>query len=370
MEEDSIFDENSSESDVPDFLDSDEEFIIPNEIVEKEEISDKKDRIKFATKDSRKYRRKKTFADAPYIQPTEYEIKFVTDGLTQYYQNNPQFIKKGETVESKIKDVMERASKGYICAPKNYLKRIQFITKWNTTALKNRFDYKPNFENAKQIQLQKEFKENDVKTSETISYGFDIKKMIPDPNERKYWQQREQKYRDEFDFNNSSDWGLLLQVLLEELTQFRLARRRVSNPDDDVEVLITDSYMRLIKAQEALGITRKQREAAQNETEGNIAQLVVKYEEKIAHIERIREKDRLEEESKMISHHNRDALKELPQDLAEAMSTVNEFEDMVDILTEKEKTDSSIEKLPEKNNDEEIDITEFLSKKKEEEEDF
>lgn len=335
QENNESFDEIEIKEDIPDFLESNSEYEIPNEVIEEESIEEKKERIKFATKDSRKFRRKKTFAQAEFIEPNEHERSIVVSGLTEFYKNNPQFLKNGESIEKKIEDIILECSKGWICAAKNFIKRVEWKTKWNCPSLEKRFDYKENFSNAKQIQLQKDLKklETSTKVSQTSS-ATDLRKIIPSPEERKYWSEREAKYRGEFEFNDSSDWPLLLQVLLEELTQWRLVRKRIINPDEDVEVLITNSYQRMIKAQEALGITRKQREEAQNETEGNIGQLAKQYEEKKEIIDKIREKDKLEEEARMRDHDNRSGLDLLPDDLAEALRNVNEISDLVDIQDE------------------------------------
>lgn len=331
------FKEKEENVDDLDFLSSDS-YEIPNEVIEEETISEKKERIQQSTKDSRKYRRKKTFAQSEYIEPNAHEREIVVNGLTEFYKNNPQFIKNNETIEEKIDAIIKECSKGWICAAKSFIKRVEWKTKWNSNSIEQRFDFKENYGNAKQIQLQKDLKklESSSKVSQSQS-AMDIRKIIPSAEERKYWNERESHYRGEFEFNMSSDWPLLLQVLLEELTQWRLVRRRIINPDDDVEILIVGSYQRMIKAQEALGITRKQREEAQNETEGNIGQLAKQYEEKKDLISKIKERDRLEEEAKMREHDNRDGLKLLPDDLAEALRNVNEISDILDIQEEIDK---------------------------------
>jgi hypothetical protein len=284
------------------------------------------------TRHNRKNRSKRTFATADFIVPTEWEKTVIINGLTAYYKNNPQFLKNGKTIEEKIEEVMEACKKGWDCAPKNFIKRVEWKTKWNCTAVQQRFDYKENYSNAKQIQLQKDLK---TATKNKNLYpggsGTDMRKMLTIPEEKKFWIEREEYYRDEFDFNNSSDYPLLLQLLLEELTQWRLARRRIINPDDEVEFLITQSYKRLIDAQKALGITREQREGSNKETEGNIAQLAKLYEEKKEYIEKIKERDRLDEELKMQMHLNKKGLDYLPSDLADAMRNVNDTEEIIEM---------------------------------------
>jgi hypothetical protein len=294
-------------------------------------------RLRFSSKQKKIDKPKREFVSPTVLSPKEHEINQVKSGLTEFYKNNLHFLKNGISIEDQINNIIEECKNGWVCCPKTFIKRVEWKTKWNSSALRTRLDYQDSYYNAKQIQLQKDLK----KTEDSGLYpgvsAISLRKKL-NPEERKFWQEREAYYRKEFEFNDSSDWSLLMQVLLEELTQKRLVERRLADPYDDIEFPLSESYKRLLNAQRALGITRDQRENAANETEGNIAQLSVIFEEKEKLIGKIRERDRIEEEAMMAKKNNGDALSLLPEDLARALSKgdvseevpVDEFEEIGD----------------------------------------
>lgn len=263
----------------------------------------------------------------PVLEPTEAELTEVKTGLTQYYSNNPNFLKNGETIDSKIDEVIEKCKVGWVCASKtSFIKRVQWYTKWNSTSIRNRFDYQPNYAAIEQIKTQEAIKKKSQLSSDVCST---ILRGMLTSSEKKFWLEKEEQYRSEFEFNTSSDSALLMQLLLEELTLFRYASRRIQNPDDNsIEDLITESNKRLINAQKALGVTREQRENATNEADGNIAQLSLIVDEKLSRIEKIKEKDRLEEEAMMQKHINKEALSLVRPDMAEVLRRIDEDSDV------------------------------------------
>ncbi len=283
--------------------------------------------------------KKRNFTNALVLNPNEHELNTVKNGLNEFYKNNPQFLKNGKSIEDKIGEVIEECKVGWICAPRGFIKRVEWKTKWNSAALKNRLDYVDNYHNAEQIAIQKEL--TDKKKTKELYPGVSAKSLrdVLSVDEKKFWQEREAYYRQEFEFNNSADWSLLMQLLLEELTQYRLSRRRMQNPDDDLDFQLTSSNKRLLDAQKALGITREQRENASNETEGNVAQLSMLYEEKIRLIEKLEKKDRLEEEAMQIRHDNKDWPDTIPRDVLDAMSKADDdYEDFnISLEIDKEK---------------------------------
>lgn len=251
------------------------------------------------------------------IDPTEYELSTVKDGLKEYYSNNPGFLKDGESIEQKISEVISTCSNGWAYCPKTFLKRVETLTKWRTRALKTRFDYSPSYYNAKQLQTQEDIEKSNTGLYPGVS-ASDLRKLLS-PDERKFWQERESYYRTEFEFNNSSDWSLLLQVLLEELTQRRLVQKRMKDPNVQIDEEIDASHKRLITTQKALGITREQRESATNETDGNIAQLGVKYDNKMKILAKKEAMDRLEEETNMANRRPQYLISQIPSDMAETI---------------------------------------------------
>jgi hypothetical protein len=163
-------------------------------------------------------RQKRQFSNAIVLHPTEQELNTVNNGLKGFYGNNPQFLKNGISIEDKIKEVTEECKVGWICAPNSFIKRIEWKTKWNTKGLKNRLDYVDNYANAEQIKIQEEL--TDKKKGKDLYPGISAKTLrdVLPVDEKRFWQEREVYYRQEFEFNNSSDWSLLMQLLLEELT--------------------------------------------------------------------------------------------------------------------------------------------------------
>lgn len=292
-------------------------------------------RLRFSSK--QKMPKKRIFTDATVLVPKEYELDIVINGLKEFYKNNPHFLKGGITATQQIANVIEECKKGWPCASKTFIKRVEWKTKWNTASLATRFDSEDTYFNAKQVQLQKDLKSADKDLFPGVS-ASDLRKTLQ-PEERKFWQEREAFYKKEFEFNLSSDWSLLLQVLLEELTQYRLVRRRMIDPFDDIEFPLSESYKRLINAQKALGITREQRENSANETEGNIAQASVLYEEKIKFIEKIRTRDQIEEMAMMAKKTSGDSLKLVPEDLANILARAAEAEDATIDMFEDEPLD-------------------------------
>jgi hypothetical protein len=108
----------------------------------------------------------------------------------------------------------------------------------------------------------------------------------------------------------------------------------MQNPDEDLDFQLTSSYKRLIDAQKSLGITREQRENATNETDGNVAQLSILYEEKLKIIDKLEKKDRLEEESMQIKHDNKDWPEYIPRDVLDAMAKADDDYEDINIALE------------------------------------
>lgn len=275
-----------------------------------------------------KTKSKRSFRPAPTLEPTSLELEKVRTGLTEFYKANPQFL-KNQTIDEKIDEVIEKAKVGWSCASKNFIKRVELLTKWNSAAIKQVFGAQNNYHNAAQVRIAEEIKE----AEEDLTPGLDAESLrgMLTGKEKKVWVQREKKYRTEFEFNDSSDWPLLLQVLTEEIHQLRLVERRLKHNEADLDIELNESYKRMNAALKALGLTREQRESATKETDGNIAQLVKQFEEKERFIEKRKELDRLEEDA-LQAKHDADGeldileslgLKEMADQLRQAKATEN-----------------------------------------------
>lgn len=264
--------------------------------------------VKKTPRPKRKGVKARRIKPAMEIVPSEHELEIVTIGLSEYYDSFPDLL-KGVSKEDKINEVIEKAKKGWKCAANAFVPRVELLTKWNSAGIKNLFGKQDNYKVAQQVKTAKEVREASKKMTGTID-KFELARLLTG-EEKKLFLERHQIYVDEFEMNESSDWSLLMQVLLEELRQYRLAKRSILHPDDDIEVELNESYKRMIAAQKSLGVTREQRESANKESEGNIAQLVKQYEEKKAFLEKRKKLDLMEEEALLEKHNSGEVYQEL-----------------------------------------------------------
>ena len=97
-------------------------------------------------------------------------------------------------------------------------------------------------------------------------------------SEKLYMDKRFDQYKEDFELNDSSDVPIIRQIILEEIIQRRVqnealkaSRGEVVEPN--ITKLLTDSYDRMHKAQELLGISGRQRIKKMTNAEGSIAEL-------------------------------------------------------------------------------------------------
>lgn len=319
----------------------------------------KKTRIRTKTRT----RRAVTRPQPKPIVPSEVELKEVREGLLDHYKLNSTLIPEEFEVEVYVDRIIDFCKAGWAYAPKTFLGRITTKTGWSSTG-----DLKPRAANlnSEVIQIEtpdgltKEFKvakenkvqEEIIKLERSKSYpGLSLEELeafLPDLSERKFWLEREKYYMEEFDFNFSSDYALLQQLLMEELTQRRIIKSRTSNPNDTRgENSANDVYKRMIDAQKALGITRSQREGAMSQSEGNIAQLSVIYNKKKKFLDKIK-KEREEHQIRMMDkRRDPDTLNVLPKDLADSMLNYQKEQNIKDgvLKTEDTELDEETKKL-------------------------
>ena len=102
--------------------------------------------------------------------------------------------------------------------------------------------------------------------------------------EQKWYLDRIQTYAQDFDFNQSSDKPLLDQLMVEELIQRRIFYIQLKYPNKDYNKKLTDSLKRIAEIQIRLGITREQRSGLLDKIDGNVAQISVELDEKLANM--------------------------------------------------------------------------------------
>lgn len=178
-----------------------------------------------------------------------------------------------EEVPEKVKSVLTQAQRGWPRSPKDIGTRIKMKSGYKWKSHKN---LKSNTESLPSVQ------ESDDKREGTMRDMYLWEKSLK-PLEKTWMERREAEYRSEFEFNNSSDKALLFQLLVEELTQQRLASiiLKDTKSADAYSKLMTDSTKRMQDLQTKLGITREQRSDILDNAEGDISSLSADYDEKV-----------------------------------------------------------------------------------------
>lgn len=267
---------------------------------------------------------KKSSYKPKVLDPTPEEIRRASDMLKPFYINNPDKL-NDMTVDEKINDIIDRAKVGYKYCPKTFMGRVRSLSKVNSGMQNANWGKSQNYHNVREFEIQKSLdkKGNDLYPGLTAK---DLRSALP-TEERKRWIERESYYRKEFELNNASDVPLLMQVLTEEIIQYRLIIDKLSNQDANLDRQMNESYARLNKALENLGITRRQRQSLRSETEGNIASLTELVEKKQSKMDAIRERDLQEERTLSEARHTDKALQAMPNELKEITEKAMSNED-------------------------------------------
>lgn len=176
----------------------------------------------------------------------------------------------------KVKSILDEAQSGWPRAPRDIETRIKMKSgyQWKShNNLNGNADTIPN------VIRHRE------KVNKTIRDMYQWENNMSD-DEMKWFKNREAQYLSEFEFNESSDKPLLFQLLIEELTQRRLAALILRNPKeaDSYSKLMTESLKRLQDTQTKLGITREQRADLLDNRAGDISSLSLDLDAKIKKI--------------------------------------------------------------------------------------
>lgn len=189
--------------------------------------------------------------------------------LLEYYKKNRGM--DDFEAKEKIKAVFVKAEKGWQKAPKDLDTRIKVLTGFQWDNQTNLNPIKPNIPKA---PVGKEEKEGS-KSSEHSIYDY------LDSEEKKWWDIRFDEYKRDFEFNESSDKPLIVQLLFEELCQRRLFIYQIQNPNKDYSKRLNDSLKRVTELQTKLGITREQRSGALDNIDGNVAEISMHLDKKL-----------------------------------------------------------------------------------------
>jgi hypothetical protein len=239
--------------------------------------------------------------------PGEEEVAQWRDEIIGYYDNFPGF--EGDPVE-KADKIIEECKKGWTNAPKTFEKRIlikarmkgrirEGITSWGVAK---------RAEGAIENGIEREFEQTHGKNERKVIYehiGLNTILNKLRGNDRKFFKQRWAYYNREFDINSSSDYALLMEVVVDELEQKRIAEARADcGPEDEDKLVLlskvaSECLVRIEKAQKALGITREQRKDELDSDGETIAELAVSLDRKKKKLDLRKEMQSVEEEEMM-----------------------------------------------------------------------
>jgi hypothetical protein len=162
-------------------------------------------------------------------------------------------------------------------APKSFRDRIEKLAKLGANSAKGASKTSVA---AKQKKIWTETKKliNERKYKGSISQPI-LSNLTPEG--KKYFLERENFYYDEFEFNQSSDYVTLMGLIADELLYQKLYEMQLKEPSDKLSKQLSETHNRLVKSQEILGITRKQRESENTKFEGSISDLSVEIDRKL-----------------------------------------------------------------------------------------
>lgn len=300
------------------------------------------------------------------IAPTEGEKARIKEWLFTFYKETGY---DGDIPE-RVNKIIEASLEGWERAPKTFLSRVKVrlggkaYSSW--AKRRDEINKKKSLENegysAEQIieiLARERFDKKDKKKlvqdlhieaepENTVVYGSSIFDFLS-PEEKKFWRKREFEYRNEFEFNTSSDLVLLEEVIYNEILIRRLRIAKITGENlDKVKGLsekdLIDNHR---TASDKLGILRVQRIQLDQNIEGNVSEISVLLDEKLNKIKELKDKKLFRKTITAISEKYKNLTYEEIQDTLEELSLLKEVENMaplnplpnvlVSALKEKEK---------------------------------
>lgn len=119
-----------------------------------------------------------------------------------------------------------------------------------------------------------------------------LRELLND-SEREFYEERREKYIEDFELNESSDDSLLAMCLMEEVMYRRLMLYQAESPSKPIDRPLKECQDRLLKALKALGMTREQRQGQKVNVQHSISELA----ERVA-LEYKQDADKLAEQAK------------------------------------------------------------------------
>jgi hypothetical protein len=228
------------------------------------------------------------------LDPPEAEIERLREELVKFYRNWPKFA--GDPIE-KSYQIIEQCKKGWVNCPRTFEMRVRTKAGLRNKAMANLMNWgeansaKAARERAIEQQMNKAFPVPKSNLEQEIDHaGRAVMLKMLNVNDRKFFKQRERYYRKEFDFNSSSDYALLVEVIMDELKiqkihKMEMAELEKVDPSSErllrYSKMVTEAHTRLAKSQQALGVTRDQRKDELEDAESNLASISVSLDKKI-----------------------------------------------------------------------------------------
>jgi hypothetical protein len=218
----------------------------------------------------------KFFPTSKEVEIEEEEEKQARNFIKEVYRKVKNVKGNLNTIANKI---IKDCKNGWPNAPKTFRGRIFFKLNLNedgTTKSKGGYHGENALVKAQNAVLKRAGRAM-VGDSTDDSDWLDLNLSLT-PREKEFFDKRLAEYKEDFDLNLSSDMPIVEQVIIEEIVQKRaqveaLKAAKGESVNPSVSKILTETYGRLQKAQEVLGIAGKQRLDKKSYIEGSILDL-------------------------------------------------------------------------------------------------
>lgn len=320
---------------------------------------------------NKKLRRvRSTIAEPVVLNPLQHEVDEAREALIQHFTHLPKF--EGDPIE-KANHVIEACRIGWRNAPKTFFERVRTKAKFRHAGGANLRSYGQMTATKAAGDLAIADTANKylprLPPSEEIIDHLGREKILRTlkPHDKKFWRQREEYYRREFEFNSSSDFTLLIEVIsnelkiskvhqmeFEELEKIPVKDDPTTGPDPQrllaFSKMTAEAHKQLQDSLKALGVTRDQRKAELDTSDGDLASLSMSLDKKLKMEEAIDAAHREEENEGLKRKYLRGdvyVVEGLPRaihnripDSEETAEIIKESGIDIDFVKEEEKSDS------------------------------
>ena len=284
------------------------------------------------------------------VQATPEEVDKIRQWLFTFYKES----NFDGDIPEKVDWVIEEATKGWPRASKSFLSRVKqkvggkAIRRWErmrselNRANQLKQDGYSQEDIVAELAKERELREGknnldiqfdlDEDIENTVVYGDTLFDYLS-REEKKFWKKRDKEYREEFDFNNSSDAILLEEVIYNEilLRRLRVAKITGEGLDNTKGLHEKDLIENIRTSSEKLGILRDQRIKLNQNIEGNVSEIALMLDEKLKKISDLKDKALLKRTIKVIKlEYEALTLREL-EETAEELALLKEVEKMGEI---------------------------------------